>query len=215
MACRYFSQRNYIFSRTPSAAPSVPVPLPAPTPAPNLAPHLTPRLLLRPYAPTDAAEFFALIDANRARLRPSFPKREAAAASVEASGRLLAQFGRDWRSGRLYVFGIWQHPNGPYLGDISLKPNWSTPVTLEVGYYLAAEAEGQGYAREALAAAVAFGFDTLGAGRLLIRCRPDNPRSTAVAEALKFRPLPVRPRPTWLRRMLGSGAQVLYYMLKR
>ncbi|WP_019947660.1 GNAT family N-acetyltransferase [Hymenobacter aerophilus] len=189
--------------------------MPAPAAAPDSAPRLTPRLLLRHYAPTDAAEFFALIAANRLRLRPSFPAREAAASSAEASARLLAQFGRDWRSGRLYVLGIWHRPDGRYLGDISLKPNWSAPVTLEIGYYLAADAEGQGYAREALAAAVAFGFETLGAARLLIRCRPDNPRSVAVAVALGFQPLPVRPRPAWLHRLLGNGPQVLYYMLKR
>ncbi|SET79674.1 GNAT family N-acetyltransferase [Hymenobacter actinosclerus] len=189
--------------------------MPAPAAAPDSAPRLTARLLLRPYAPDDAEAFFTLIAANRPRLRPSFPAREAAASSVEASGRLLAQFGRDWRSGRLYVLGIWHCPGGRYLGDISLKPNWTAPVTLEIGYYLAAEAEGQGFAREALAAAVAFGFDTLGAARLLIRCRPDNPRSVAVAEALGFQLLPVRPRPSWLQRMLGSGPPVLYYMLKR
>lgn len=156
-----------------------------------------------------------MIDANRLRLRPSFPAREAAATSEAASAGLLAQFGRDWRTGRLYVFGIWHRAGGRYLGDISLKPNWSPPVTLEIGYYLAAEAEGHGFAREALAAAVVFGFETLGAARLLIRCRPDNPRSVAVAEALGFRPLPVRARPTWLPRLLGGGPPVLCYMLKR
>ncbi|MBT2556217.1 GNAT family N-acetyltransferase [Hymenobacter sp. ISL-91] len=188
--------------------------MPAPAAAPDSAPRLTPRLLLRPYLPQDAAEFFALIADNRLRLRPSFPAREAAASSAEASARLLTQFGRDWRIGRLYVLGIWHRPSGRYLGDISLKPSWSSPVTLEIGYYLAADAEGQGYAREALAAAAAFGFETLGAARLLIRCLPDNPRSVAVAEALGFRPLPVRPRPAWLRRVLGA-TPVLYYILRR
>lgn len=192
-----------------------------PASAPDPTPRLTPRLLLRPYNSddnnddnNDAAAFFALIAANRNRLRPSFPKRAAAASSVGASARLLAQFGHDWRTGRLYVLGIWHRPDGRYLGDISLKPNWTAPITLEIGYYLAAEAEGQGYAREALAAAVAFGFDTLGAARLLIRCLPDNPRSVAVATALGFQPLPIRPRP-WLQRVLSGGPNVLYYMLRR
>ncbi|NVO83366.1 GNAT family N-acetyltransferase [Hymenobacter terrestris] len=188
--------------------------MPAPAAAPHSAPHLTDRLLLRPYAPEDAAAFFALIDANRLRLRPSFPARETAASSANACIRLLKQFGHDWRTGRLYVLGIWHRTGGHYLGDISLKPNWTAPVTLEIGYYLAAEAEGQGYAREALAAAVAFAFGPLGAARLLIRCLPNNPRSVAVAEALGFQPLPVRARPAWLRRVLGS-TPVLYYILRR
>ncbi|NVO30976.1 GNAT family N-acetyltransferase [Hymenobacter lapidiphilus] len=188
--------------------------MPAPAAAPDSDPRLTTRLLLRPYGMADAAEFFALIAANRLRLRPSFPTREAAATSVESSGRLLEQFGRDWRTGRLYVHGIWHRKGGHYLGDISLKPKWTAPITLEIGYYLAAEAEGQGYAREALAAAVAFAFGPLGAARLLIRCRPDNPRSVAVAEALGFQPLPVPARPAWLRRVLGT-APVLHYILRR
>ena len=110
------------------------------------------------------------------------------------------------------MFGIWHRQTGEYLGDISLKPNWTPPVTLEIGYYLAAAAEGQGYAREALAAAAAFGFESLHAKRLLIRCRPDNPRSLAVAEAVGFQPLPSRARP-WLHRVLGS-TPVLCYILR-
>ncbi|MFD2787855.1 GNAT family N-acetyltransferase [Hymenobacter rubripertinctus] len=186
-----------------------------PTPAPPDTPLLTARLMLRPYQPPDGAAFFGLIDADRTRLRPSFPAREATAATPAAATRLLHQFRHDWTTGRLYVLGIWHRQTGEYLGDISLKPNWTPPITLEIGYYLATAAEGQGYAREALAAVTGFGFDTLHAKRLLIRCRPDNPRSLAVAVALGFQPLPVRPRPAWLRRMLGGSPPVLYYILKR
>ena len=184
-----------------------------PTPAPPTTPLLTDRLLLRSYQPTDAPAFFGLIDADRLRLRPSFPAREATAATPAAASRLLIQFRHDWTTGRLYVLGIWHRQTGEYLGDISLKPNWTPPITLEIGYYLGAAAEGRGYAREALAAAVGFSFDTLQAKRLLIRCRPDNPRSLAVAEAVGFQPLPSRARP-WLYRVLGS-TPVLYYILRR
>ena len=66
----------------------------------------------------------------------------------------------------------------------------------------AAEAEGQGYAREALAAVCRFGFGPpVEAQRLLIRCFADNLRAQAVARALGFQPqeLPASELPAWLR----------------
>lgn len=179
-------------------------------PAPTAPLHAI-RLLLRPYAPTDEADFFRLIHHNRPRLQPTFPAREASVQTPADAGRVLGQFRQDWTSGRLYVLGIWHRETQQYLGDISLKPNWSTPVTVEIGYYLAAEAEGHGYAQEALHTAVAFGFDTLRAARLLIRCRTDNPRSCAVAEAAGFQQL--LPRPRVLR--VFTNHAILYYIRKR
>ncbi|WP_226270101.1 GNAT family N-acetyltransferase [Hymenobacter pini] len=184
-----------------------------PLPAPSGAPLATARLLLRPYHPTDAEAFFELIKQNRERLRPSFPNREAATPTLTAAAQVLKQFHHDWATGRLYVFGIWHQQTQQYLGDISLKPNWASPITAEIGYYLAEQAEGHGFAREALVAAISFGFDTLKASRLLIRCRASNPRSCAVAEAAGFQPLPPRPRPWPLRALATSN--ILYYSLRR
>lgn len=186
-----------------------------PLPPPSGAPILSARLTLRPYLPSDTTDFFQLIDQNRLRLQPSFPAREAAVRSATDAVQVLAQFRQDWVSGRLYVLGIWETATSRYLGDISLKPNWNTPVTLEIGYYLAAAAEGQGFAREALAAAAEFGFATLGAERLLIRCRTNNPRSCAVAEAAGFQTLAPWPRPWMLRSFTSPEHSILYYIRKR
>ncbi|UYZ62991.1 GNAT family N-acetyltransferase [Hymenobacter weizhouensis] len=172
------------------------------------------RLVLRPYLPTDQADFFALLDASRARLRPSFPAREAAVQTPLDAARVLATFHHDWQAGHLYVLGIWLRATGQYLGDISLKPNWAGPITVEIGYYLAPEAEGHGYAREALRAVLPFGFGTLGATRLLVRCRTNNPRSCAVAEAVGFTLLPPRPRPWPLRKLNPAESEILYYSLR-
>lgn len=186
-----------------------------PLPTPSSAPIRSARLTLRPYLPSDAPDFFQLIDHNRTRLRPSFPSREAAVQQATDVAQVLAQFRQDWASGRLYVLGIWNTATGHYLGDISLKPNWAAPVTLEIGYYLAETAEGQGYAQEALGAVVGFGFNTLNASRLLVRCRANNPRSCAVAEAVGFQPLPARPRLWPSRSFAGSGQTILHYIRRR
>jgi RimJ/RimL family protein N-acetyltransferase len=173
----------------------------------------TARLTLRPYQPTDEADFFALLHQNRARLQPAFPARVAAVQVPADAGRVLAQFSQDWRTGRLYVFGIWETATNVYLGDISLRPTLRVPVSVEIGYYLAAEAEGHGYAREALAAAVQFGFgEPLRATSLTLRCRRNNPRSMAVAESVGFRPVTTRRRRFWP--VGGEGADIVHYRLE-
>ncbi|MFD1470034.1 GNAT family N-acetyltransferase [Hymenobacter caeli] len=167
-------------------------------------PLLTPRLLLRPYEPADAPAFFALLHQNRARLHTSFPDRVRAVAAPAGAPAALAAFADDWHSGRFYVLGIWLRATGAYLGDICLMPQ--TGGQAEIGYYLAHEAEGQGYAREALAAVCRFGFDAVGAQRLLVRCFADNARGQAVALAAGFRPETPPPRFAWFRNADAVGS---------
>ncbi|MCC3157620.1 GNAT family N-acetyltransferase [Hymenobacter sp. 15J16-1T3B] len=156
---------------------------------PLLAPATlrTARLLLRPYLLTDAPVFFALLEAEAERLQPAFPRRVAAVRTYADAEQQLRLFHEQWRQRRLLVWGIWQLGSGQYLGDISLQPDAPRIKTGEVGYYLAASAEGQGFAREALAAVVDFSFAVLHTRQLTLRCRPDNQRSQATAEALGFR----------------------------
>lgn len=175
---------------------------------------LTPRLSLRPYAPADEAAFFAVLEKDRARLQVAFPARLAAVQTPADAGRMLESFDQDWHTKRMFVLGIWHTAGGQYLGDISLKPTWAQTITAEIGYYLALEAEGYGYAREALTAAVELGFSPLiNADRLVIRCRVDNPRSCAVAVAGGFQPVPPRPR-AWPARK-NKEPKILHFALNR
>lgn len=188
-------------------------PAPLPPSAPPPTPLLTARLLLRPYEQTDQDVFFALIAQNRPRLLASFPARVAAVQMPADAATVLTQFYHDWRSGRLYVLGIWHRTTAQYLGDISLRPSWGPTVSAEIGYYLAADAEGHGYAREALAAAVGFGFgEHVRAGLLTIRCRRNNPRSIAVAESAGFRPVPAARRRLWPLR--SESADIVHFRLE-
>ena len=160
----------------------------------------TPRLLLRPYELADAAAFFTVLDQSRDRLRTSFPDRLRAVPNLAAAPAQLAAFASDWRTGRFYVLGIWLRETLDYLGDICLMPQRHGQA--EIGYYLAAAAEGHGYAREALAAVCRFGFGRqVEAQRLLIRCFADNERAQAVARALGFalQPPALPEAPAWFR----------------
>lgn len=180
--------------------------------APPLTTLATDRLTLRPYGPSDEAEFFALLDQERHRLRPAFPARVAATATPANAAHVLATFLTDWGADRLYVLGIWHTATATYLGDISLRPQPGHQRTAEIGYYLARAAEGYGYAREALAAAVRFGVDSLQVAKFSIRCRANNPRSCAVAQATGFRQVPARTR-LWPLRKQDPG-EILYYSLE-
>ena len=175
----------------------------------------TERLLLRPYEAADAPAFYAVLDASRARLTASFPDRlrlVAAPADVPAQ---LAAFAHDWHTGRFYVFGIWRRDTGAYIGDICLMPQRQGQA--EIGYYLATEAVGYGYAREALGALVDFGFGLARARRLLIRCFVDNERAQAVARAHGFEL--ASPAASWFRfnwwESRGPQATILHFWLSR
>ena len=165
-------------------------------------PILTPRLLLRPYEPADAVAFFALLDGNRAALTASFPDRVLAVQTPAEAEIQLRHFAHDWQAGRFYVWGLWLPETADYVGDICLMPQGGQQA--EIGYYLAAEAQGQGYAHEALAAICQFGFEVVKAKRLLVRCFADNAAGQAVALAAGFRPEATKGRFSWLRNAVGS-----------
>ena len=167
------------------------------------APLYTARLCLRPYEPADGADFFALLDEDRARYRASFPDRLQAVRVPADAHTALRGFADDWRTGRFYVFGIWHRATAAYVGDICLMPQARQQA--EIGYYLAAAAEGQGYAREALGAVVEFGLEAVGSQRLLVRCYADNVRGQAVARAMGFQPEPTPKRPLWFRNADAVG----------
>ena len=164
-------------------------------------PLLTARLLLRPYEPADAEAFFSLLHQNRTRLHVSFPDRLESVSTPAEAPAALATFAADWLRGRFYVLGIWLRATGTYVGDICLMPQPSGQA--EIGYYLAQDAEGQGYAREALAAVSALGFETVGARQLLIRCFADNDRGQAVALGAGFRLEAPSKRFGWFRKTDG------------
>ena len=174
-------------------------------------PLLTPRLCLRPYEPTDAPDFFALIEGDRDRLRPSFPDRLQAVRVPPDALAALQAFADDWLTGRFYVFGLWHRTTNAYLGDICLMPQAKGQA--EIGYYLATAAEGHGYAREALTAVVRFGFRAVGSQRLLIRCFADNERGQAVARAAGFQPEAPPKRPQWFRNADAVGNIRRFWLL--
>jgi RimJ/RimL family protein N-acetyltransferase len=146
----------------------------------------TPRLLLRPYRPGDGAAYVRMYDENQEHLREFMPEelREMATAH-EAEGQ-VRRMTRQWRLGKLFVFGAWERDGGAYVGETYLaNPDWPVPC-IELGYFVVAAQTGQGYAVEAARAVVQFAFEVLKVDRVELYCASDNLASARVAERIGF-----------------------------
>lgn len=99
------------------------------------------------------------------------------------SRRMAARFiTRDDLS--LYLF---RKSDGLFVGGSGLhRIDWSVP-RFEIGYWVRASLEGQGYITEAVNGITRFAFETLGAQRVEIRCDARNTRSAAVARRAGYK----------------------------
>jgi RimJ/RimL family protein N-acetyltransferase len=106
--------------------------------------------------------------------------------SREMAWRHLAMFLGTWA---LHGHGMWaveRRSDGQMIGRVGFidPPDWPG---CELGWLLAREAWGQGFAFEAASAALAFGRQQQGLGELISLIRPDNAPSIRLAERLGAR----------------------------
>ncbi|WP_228370771.1 GNAT family N-acetyltransferase [Candidatus Korobacter versatilis] len=109
----------------------------------------------------------------------------------ESWSRLLRHAGH-WA---LLGFGMWvveDKSSGAFVGDVGfldLRRDLDPPVDLapEVGWVLTPSAHGQGYATEAVQAALAWGDEKFDRARTTCIIAPQNQRSIRVAEKCGFR----------------------------
>lgn len=141
----------------------------------------TARLLLRGWRESDRDPFAAMnADPEVARYLPTPLDRASSDALVD---RMVAH----WVE---HGFGLWaveRHDDGAFLGFTGLyRPAFEAHFTpaVEVGWRLAREAWGQGFATEAARAALEFGFETIGLAEIVSFTVPDNERSRRVMERL-------------------------------
>ena len=77
---------------------------------------------------------------------------------------------------------LWLKDSGIFIGSSGLHPrDWAVP-SFEIGYWCRKQFQGQGYITEAVHGITRFGFETVGARRIFIRCDARNTRSRRVAE---------------------------------
>jgi RimJ/RimL family protein N-acetyltransferase len=141
----------------------------------------TSRLLLRRWKDADR-EPFAALNADP-RVMEHFPATQSREESDAAVARIQAHFDE-------HGFGLWavEIPGvTPFAGFIGLShPRFEANFTpcVEVGWRLAAEHWGQGYATEGARAVVTFGFSTLDLSEIVSFTATANVRSRRVMEKL-------------------------------
>jgi RimJ/RimL family protein N-acetyltransferase len=141
----------------------------------------TERLLLRGWREADR-EPFAALNAD-----PDVMRHFPTTLTPAASDRLVDAAMEGWAAN---AFGLWavEHVEDErFLGFTGLsRPSFEAHFApaVEVGWRLARDAWGHGYATEAAAAALGFGFETVGLDEIVSFTVPANVRSRAVMERL-------------------------------
>ncbi len=171
--------------------------------------RFTDRLVLRRWRAEDR-EPFAAINAD-----PEVMRFIGTGVMLERgpSDELLTRFERDWEE---RGFGLWalsarDDPDERLLGYCGLTVPMFLPAVLpavEVGWRLARDAWGRGYATEAARAALAFGFEEHAIEEILSIVDPDNERSLRVCARLGMTPRPDRTHPATRERVRVLGVRL-------
>ena len=145
----------------------------------------TQRLLIRPLEAADSADLFAYrSDPDVVRFQMWRP----------ADLREVRNFIRELRGltpglpGVWYQFGIVEQDSGRLVGDCGIHAPLDQHDTVELGLTFRTDAQGKGYASEALAALVDFCFTTLHVRRIIARTHPENLRAIALIKRCDFAP---------------------------
>lgn len=144
---------------------------------------LTPRLRLRPFVMDDAADLARIAN-----------DRDIAANTLTIPYPYHESAGREWIATHAdgverhspVVYAITRRTDGALIGalGLALVPEHRRA---ELGYWIARAAWGQGYATEAAAALLEYGFERLGLERIHAAHFPRNPASGRVLQKLGMR----------------------------
>ena len=146
----------------------------------------TVRLLIRCKRHADAPLLKRAVDSSLDHLRRWMPWAMQEPSELCVVEERIARFQREFLIGEDRTYGIFNLKETEILGGIGVHSG-EFPGTLELGYWLRADATGQGLATDAAAALAQAAFAELGAKRIEIRCDPRNVRSARIPERLDFR----------------------------
>ena len=134
-------------------------------------------LTIRTFVLGDAEGMFALVDANRDRLRP-WMIWEPATTSTEDTRTFIQRCldSTDYEGN-----GLWQ--DGELIGGMGFDID-TTANSGEIGYWIAGGHEGRGIVTRGCVRFFDFAFDELGLHRMELQAAVTNTRSRAVAERL-------------------------------
>ena len=125
------------------------------------------------------------VDASIDHLLPWMPWARGEPTSIDEKMQLLRTFRGSFDRDENYIYGVFPPDESRLLGGTGLHPR-SGPMSLEIGYWIRADALGRGYATELTAALTRVAFAVCGAERVDVQVEPENPRSLKVPRKLGF-----------------------------
>lgn len=142
----------------------------------------TERLLIRPHKAGDGPAVNEALIESIDNLKQWLPMAWTQnIQTVAETEELIRRWAIMWMTREDLRFGLYRKSDGLYVGGCGLhRPDWSV-MRFEIGYWVRASLEGQGYVSEAVTGVTAFAFNHLGAERVELRCDSLNERSIAVA----------------------------------
>ena len=144
----------------------------------------TENLILRPFKDEDTNDFFLMTDSREVREALHVPDDEGLPEAFHAMAAWLGQ----WELRGTGHWALEEKKSGQFVGRAGLhRPERHDWPGVEVGWALHPDYWGFGYATEAGAAAVRYGFDQLEVDKLFSCILPENYRSQAVAKRLGFK----------------------------
>jgi len=139
---------------------------------------------LRALRKEDAPELFAVTDANRKHLREWLPWVDVVLVEADSAAFIDAMIAQR-EAGRGPTFAVLR--DGAIVGIAGFRPIDRVNRVAEIGYWLAAAAQGRGTMTECCRFLVRYAFLTLDLNRVEIAAATDNRRSRAVPERLGFK----------------------------
>ncbi|WP_062312959.1 GNAT family N-acetyltransferase [Demequina rhizosphaerae] len=140
----------------------------------------TERLILRRYEPDDAADVSRVVAANRDRVVRFLSWPEALPSTGEVRSVLVSRSIALHQHGQEFPMGIFERGTEEFIGGAGLHTDRGADA-LEIGYWIAADREGEGLITEAALALTRVALEVAGAERVEIWCDPTNRRAKAVA----------------------------------
>src|SRR4051812_7957724 len=144
---------------------------------------IEPGLELRLYEERFADEVYATVIANRDHLRRFLPWVDKTK-SVDDTKEFMRKSLQQLANNDGFQGGIWEH--GRYVGGLGVHWIRWEPRYTEIGYWLAADAQGRGIMTKAVRAVVDHAFQVWKLNKVEIRCDPENARSRAIPKRLGF-----------------------------
>jgi RimJ/RimL family protein N-acetyltransferase len=145
----------------------------------------TERLVIRCYEPEDAAMLKEAIDSSLDHLRPWMPWARFEPQTLDEKVELLRGFRSRFDADEDFGYGVFAPDESRQIGGAGLHQRGGEG-SLEIGYFLRADATGQGLATEITAVLARVGIEKCGVERIDVQVDPENERRLRIPRRLGF-----------------------------